>query len=389
MATLISGAALNEKTIFIPDGQTAQGAISAYIVLLAQSLGRLAPVRVFDYRNPSEIREVLDVITSTKGCTYLTVCAVGTLAGTQQIFEQHEVRYLDLEFDHPCHLVKYMRQAPKGAMTTFATADMVPFAKLLCQGLQHGFGTIAHGACLAEPLPWSKRTIPCLIAANLSPAMKDEKNIWRDKPAETRNILETMREIYQENSENGGLQLDEIAVKALRANSRSDVEMISLCGMMSEFDVYIRQRARFDLVSCLREAEVTVVGKGWEGFESSNLNLLGPRTPAEVDELTARSKVVLNLSANYHLSHERVFSGMAHGAAVVSYGGGILANALGKPVPDDPISYATPSTLDSTIMHLLSDDGACKERGEAGNRMFVAGHTWDHRAERIVELLGQ
>jgi glycosyltransferase involved in cell wall biosynthesis len=83
-------------------------------------------------------------------------------------------------------------------------------------------------------------------------------------------------------------------------------------------------------------------------------------------------------------AHERVFYGLSRGAAILSdYSTLIAAPAeerLGIAIfPQDP------AALDDAVADLLThplDDAVA-----AGRRWYTQHHTWDHRAQQIIELM--
>jgi hypothetical protein len=76
-------------------------------------------------------------------------------------------------------------------------------------------------------------------------------------------------------------------------------------------DMYLRARARRQLLESLRGLPLTVVGGGWDAFAARypdhRFVFLGARPADEVQELMARSRVVLNAYTGLHGIHEQVF----------------------------------------------------------------------------------
>ena len=73
----------------------------------------------------------------------------------------------------------------------------------------------------------------------------------------------------------------------------------------------------------LLDRNLTLVGPGWEPVAAAapgpmRATLLGSRPAAEVADLTARARIIVNSCTPYHGSHERLFQAMAAGATALS-----------------------------------------------------------------------
>jgi glycosyltransferase involved in cell wall biosynthesis len=73
--------------------------------------------------------------------------------------------------------------------------------------------------------------------------------------------------------------------------------------------------------------------------------------------------------------------------------------ACGTPVISDPVEgmeelfdgavreYHTPSELRAQVEEVLADPAAARERAEGGRKVVLANHTFDHRAQQLVDAL--
>lgn len=160
----------------------------------------------------------------------------------------------------------------------------------------------------------------------------------------------------------------------------------SLYPYFQTLDLYLRARVRWRMVAALLGHPLTLVGPGWETVVAAaagpvRARLLGTRSAAEVAELVARTRIVVNSCTPYHGSHERLFQAMAAGAVAFS-----SATAwLGETAPADVLAQIRPDLSDVAARAdgLLQDPARAETMAEAGRAWFEGAHTWAHRAATI------
>ena len=99
--------------------------------------------------------------------------------------------------------------------------------------------------------------------------------------------------------------------------------------------------------------------------------------------MTAASKIVLNAFPGYNGSHERVFNAMACGAVALTGQSRLFADLFAA----GEIVFQAPGALAEQTAALLADDAGLRQVAEKGRAAFMAAHTWDHRAQRILAAL--
>ena len=166
----------------------------------------------------------------------------------------------------------------------------------------------------------------------------------------------------------------------------------SLYPYFQTLDQYLRARVRWRMILGLLGHDLTLVGPGWEPVVAAasgpvRAKLLGPRAAAEVAQLTARARIVVNSCTPYHGSHERLFQAMAAGAVALT-----SATAwLGLTAPDGVLAQARPDLSDVGALadRLLGDPARAQAMAETGRAWFEAAHTWTHRAATIGQMVRQ
>lgn len=154
-------------------------------------------------------------------------------------------------------------------------------------------------------------------------------------------------------------------------------------------EVYLRQRARWRLLEALKGLPVTVAGPAWETFAARHpghgFEFAGPRPAGEVQNMMARTKIVLNACTGFHGTHERVFDAAAAGAAAAtSPTRWFCANA-----PRDAVILLEDDGAADELRRLLGRDGDMARIAAEGRAWQARDHTWTHRAREILAWVGE
>jgi hypothetical protein len=153
---------------------------------------------------------------------------------------------------------------------------------------------------------------------------------------------------------------------------------------------YCKGKDRVNLLRALCDFHVHLFGAEDWSQELQGLSHVTVHLPVSFREsldLFRKSKIVLNSSPQFrHGSHERVFYGLAAGAAVVTNENPYLQNHFGH---DNGVIYYLPGReqqLVEQVKALLANEPFRRQAADEGRSRVMQAHTWDHRA---VELLSQ
>jgi hypothetical protein len=134
--------------------------------------------------------------------------------------------------------------------------------------------------------------------------------------------------------------------------------------------------------------EPTIFGSGWEGFVDAD-HIAATHVANEQLPLVYSSAGVL-LNDHWTSMRElgfvsnRIFDALACGTPVVSDHLPEIADLFGPTVR----TYRTVDELRAAVDDLLADPVAARERAAEGRQLVLAAHTMDHRAARLLELVG-
>ena len=151
------------------------------------------------------------------------------------------------------------------------------------------------------------------------------------------------------------------------------------------------RRSRRAILDDLRPVvhDLAVYGKGWTSDLIDPIHVHGEHIPNDqLHRFYSSAAIVLNdhwpdMRARGFLSN-RLYDVLASGGFVISDAAVGLKNEFGGSV----VSYSDPEELRRLIDQYLADEPLRKSLGARGREIVLAQHTFAHRAERLIELIG-
>lgn len=102
-------------------------------------------------------------------------------------------------------------------------------------------------------------------------------------------------------------------------------------------------------------------------------------------QLMQRSKIVLNISQKFaHGSHERIWYGMACGAAIITNRSTFVEQSFSH--DENILYYDHPAQVGDLVQHAIQG-GTARRLAEAALPIYLQGHTWRERASRILPAM--
>lgn len=179
------------------------------------------------------------------------------------------------------------------------------------------------------------------------------------------------------------------ALKQLLGEYPQDISLLQ--SIFSEVELYIKGRDKLDLLRSITDYPVHVFGssidhRDWKEFSSnSNIVVHPPVSFLEALEIMKRSKILLNSSIkNKRGAHERIFSGSAAGAIVVTNDNTYMRQHFID--NQEVLLYRRTAfkELNDRVIHLLNDDARRSEMSKQARAKILAHHTWDHRITQLL-----
>lgn len=179
------------------------------------------------------------------------------------------------------------------------------------------------------------------------------------------------------------------------ALGKIDPRGLSFPSVMKDLEFYIRGRDRVELIRNITDAKVEVYGApdehcGWEKYlgDQPNVEIHDQVDYPQALDLMRRSKIVLNSCVwMKNGSHERVFAGLACGALVLTHDNIYMREQFQD---GESIAFYRSGKWDNvneTINSYLADEENRQRVAENGRKITMASHTWDNRAETLLQAL--
>lgn len=254
--------------------------------------------------------------------------------------------------------------------------------------------TLYHGGFKGEGrVPWEEKDIDVFFPGTYTPLRAAEDSVRAIDGVFGTIACNVMERLVGNNLASAWTDelhkyLDEIGFEI------AEDEFFAMQKMLYPLDQYQRDYMRQYLIEGLLKngMKVSVVGAGWDKYDGAareNLNIISAEGVdiTEVVKLMQRSKIVINNTNILDGMHERIFTAMLAGAVCVTNEykllNGILEN--GKEIVTFPLNEL--DRFPEIIKELLDNPKRAEKIAEAGYRTALAGHTWEHRGEQIIEWM--
>lgn len=219
---------------------------------------------------------------------------------------------------------------------------------------------------------------------------------WQSElPKEVGAVIDSAVEILLSDGETPFVQA---LVTAWKESGQDPIgyDFETLC---SYVDNYARGYDRLELVKSIKDVEVHVFGgPGWmRGVESlkswdealkgqKNIVVHPPINYEESLEVLRQSHVCLNSMPFFkHGMHERLLNGLAGGCLVVNSDNLYVREHFGEVLGVLQYQYTNRSAVNEWLPVWLKDHERREAAVSRGRRFLIENHTWDHRAEEILE----
>lgn len=165
-------------------------------------------------------------------------------------------------------------------------------------------------------------------------------------------------------------------------------------------DFYMRGIERIELIRSIRDAQVHIFGspswreeqpvKTWEDYfkDQKNVTIHPPIEYAQSLEILKRTKICLNSMPMFkNGSHERIFAALACGALPLTSDNLFVRDHFIDGQDLLLFQFGHLDGVNDLVNHYLSNETERSELAESGRRKVMESHTWDQRAQKILETL--
>lgn len=180
--------------------------------------------------------------------------------------------------------------------------------------------------------------------------------------------------------------------KHAKMSSGINVSGIDFLYLLDQLEDYINGLDRLELVRSIKDAEVHIYGASSEAWKTHapETNIVA-HEGVEFEEglkLMRQSKVVLNSCPSIkNGAHERIFSGIACGAAVLTDENPFMHESFRHKHNILFYRHGLWHDVNTCLNEILADENKRMELVLRGQETVKEGHTWDHRAAVLVNEL--
>ncbi len=313
-----------------------------------------------------------------------------------RFFAEPHFALVSLYVDHPLHHVASLKEKVPRRAAFFLDRTHVAFMTGWSAGrnLAH-IGFLPPGANeLDEPVDTSdeafeRRDIGLLFTGTYR---GEPRPGWLDWPASP------ARELVAETAERMAADarlpvMDALGAVLKRRQVKLSGDLLDgLVPLLSSAQLFAEAYHRHALLTLLGKAGVAVQvwGSGWEPIVERYRGFAfgGVGSFEETLHLLRRSRLVLNINNGFVAGgHERVFTAMCAGAAVVSDASRYYAEAFKEGAEIATFSWARPEQAPELIAKLQADLPAQARIARGGHRRAMADHRWSARAARLFKTI--
>lgn len=165
--------------------------------------------------------------------------------------------------------------------------------------------------------------------------------------------------------------------------------------IFDQLEAYIRAKDRIELIKSIKDARVDIFGSNavqiaQKYFKSKNANIIAHESVPFEQALEIFKKTKITLNSAPHLkdgSHERVFTALACGSAVISSESSYLREIF---KPKDSLwfySFKDRNRINDEVNRLLSNENDRVKLVKGKQKIVLENHTWDQRAKLLAREL--
>ncbi|MEI8365186.1 MAG: glycosyltransferase [Parachlamydiaceae bacterium] len=220
---------------------------------------------------------------------------------------------------------------------------------------------------------------------------------WKQKySASLRKIMEETAETSLEDQKKPYYQVfAEVLDKRLTGQSGIDPQNIDFTSLLDDIEMFIRGKDRVELLKGIKDAKVDVFGSadgaaGWKKYLSENPNIVvhDPVPFEQALSIMKHSKIVLNSCPWItYGGHERIFSGLACGALVLTNENEFLKQNFHDGESIVFYKHGRWDKANHRVNEYLSNTSKRDNVAAKGRAIVMKSHTWDQRAAQLIKEL--
>lgn len=249
---------------------------------------------------------------------------------------------------------------------------------------------------LLAPEPSSKREYDVVMLSSCID-YENNRSLWKKKYSPP--LVEAMEEAIEKALEDTSKPYYKAFVDALdkQVHKQSGIspQVIDFIEVLDEIEMYIRGKDRVELIRSIKDAKIDIFGSsdetgGWKKYlgNKSNVIIHDPVPFEQALDIMKHSKIVLNSCPwiSYG-AHERIFSGLACGALVITNENDFLKEEFKDGESLVFYHHGRWDKANHRVNEYLENVSKRESVVKKGREIVMNRHTWDHRARQLLKEL--
>lgn len=174
-----------------------------------------------------------------------------------------------------------------------------------------------------------------------------------------------------------------------------DPKNIDFVEVLDDIEMYIRGKDRFELVDAIKDAKVDIFGSAdgkssWRNYlgHKRNVTFHDPVPFEQALAIMKHSKIVLNSCPWIkNGAHERIFSGLACGALVITSENPYMSEQFKDGESIVFYHHKKYDKANHRVNEYLENEAKRQQIAEKGRALVMQNHTWDQRAQQLRQQL--
>lgn len=243
------------------------------------------------------------------------------------------------------------------------------------------------------PDPSMKKLFDVVMMMTFIP-FKELRQGWKNKfpPLICKLMDETVERTFTDPTHSFIEIFDDLLTEAQQKYPPEVFADVTLSKVLEEIEMYIKGRDRFALATSIKNTNVHIFGaqdavlKHYLGNKHPNLFVHPSVSFQNAMEIFKQTKILLNPNLkNKEGAHERIFVGLACGAAVITNPSAYLDETFTENQDILYYRHGELNRVDELLSALLADEGKRSELVKRGHTVVLQHHTWDHRMAEICK----
>ena len=224
------------------------------------------------------------------------------------------------------------------------------------------------------------------------------RQLWQQKfPPELCTIMDVAVDRALSDQETSYVQafvqaMDEHAKKS----GVLDLNKVNIVEVLDQIEAYMRGKDRIELLKAVQGVKIDVFGSAgfsdnWKKYLGKNAHNIIVHDPVSFEqalEIMKQSKILLNSCPWIkNGAHERIFSGLACGALVVTNENPYMRKYFKDGENIVYYHHKKWQDVNQKVHDYLTNEEERKLLVEKGRAVTMQHHTWDHRAKSLVKAL--